>query len=133
MTRIFCRVKGPTDKVRELSAILDYNFHYNVIFGRDVLELGYKVASIPHKEREKKEADRVPYVIDLRGILRGSIVTLKEVSLGTFVFKNVDAILLELDIPQFVPVDLILGRPFFDNFRFELDLNEKSLQLTPHG
>ena len=52
MTRIFCRVKGPTDKVRELSAILDYNFHYNVIFGRDVLELGYKVASIPHKERE---------------------------------------------------------------------------------
>lgn len=127
---VYARVKGPNGKVRELSSILDFNSPYCVIFSKDAVSIGYPEAAVRPRDWQKTHPDRVPYVLDIRGIERSVMVTLSEVSLGRLVARNVSTIVLELDIPRMLPFDLILGRTFLKNFKLTLNVKAGSLSLS---
>ena len=127
---VICRVKGINGNVRELSSILDFNSEYCTIFSRDALALGYSEASFRPKQWQKLHPDRAPYILDFRGIERSVLLTLSEVSIGRMAAKNVDAVLVELDIPRIVPFDMILGRSFLKNFKLSVDVANGSMTIN---
>lgn len=124
------RVKGLNGNVRELGAILDFNSEYCAIFAKDGVALGYTDAAVPPKVWRKTHEDKVPFIVDFRGIERATIFTLAEISLGQFTAKNVETAIIELDIPTAAPFDLILGRSFLKNFRVEVDMKQGCLNLN---
>ena len=128
---LLCRVKGLNGNARELGSILDFNSEYCAIFAKDGVALGYTDAAVPPKIWRKTHEDKVPFIVDFRGIERATIFSLAEISLGQFTARNVDTVIVELDIPTAAPFDLILGRSFLKNFRVELDMKQGYLNLTP--
>lgn len=127
---VSCRAKGHGGAVRELSAIIDFNAEYSVILARDALALGYIEAGIRPKEWRNTHPDRVPMLLDLRGIERGNLVTLKEVSVGPLTAEEVDAVVVELGFPRAAPFDFVLGRSFLKDFRLEVDMKQGVLTLA---
>lgn len=125
----FSRVKGRNGVVRELGSILDFNSEYCMILSRDALALGYNEAGIRSKQWQKVHPDMARYVLDFRGIERGVLLTLNEVSLGTMVAKDVETVLVDLDLPRAAPFDLVLGRSFLKHFRFEFDIKKGTLTV----
>ncbi len=116
--------------VRELTAALDFNYPYCTILGPDAVDLGYPQAASKHVDEERLHPERTPWFTSLRGIDRGIMVTLPKVSVGHLTAKNVDAVVLELEHPRFVVVDVILGRTFLKNFKMTLDMKGRSLSLS---
>ena len=127
---VFARAKGPNGVVQELRALLDFNSPYCVMLSKDGLKLGYMEAAIRPRDWEKTHPDKVPYVLDFRGIERSVLVKLPEISIGKLVAKDVETIVIELDIPRMLPLDLILGRPFLRNFRLTFDARKGYLSLA---
>ena len=128
---IMSRVEGPLGVVRELSSLLDPNFAYSVILSRDAIDIGYPDASHRPPELERINPPLAPLVLGLRGIERSVLVTLAKVSAGGLVARNVDALVLELDLIRQLPVDLILGHTFLRNFKVTFDYDKKILQMVP--
>ena len=124
------RVKGSNCTVRELTSIFDFNSEYCAIFSRDALALGYSEASFRPKQWQKLHPDRAPYILNFRGIERSVLLTLSEVSIGRMTAKNVDAVLVELDLPRLVPFDMILGRSFLKNFKLSVDIANGSMTIN---
>lgn len=114
-----------------MSSLLDPNFAYSVILSRDAIDIGYPNASHRPVDLERINPKLAPYVLGLRGIERSVLVTLAKVSVGGLVARNVDALVLELDLIRMLPVDLILGHTFLKNFKVTLDYRKKVLQLVP--
>ena len=131
---LMSRVEGPEGAVtRELSTLLDPNFTYSVIFSRDAIDLGYPEAAFRPKEFEKTHPDRVPYVLEFRGIERSVLVKLAKVSIGTLSARDVDALIIELDLSRMIPVDLILGRTFLRHFKLSTDAEAGYMSLSASG
>jgi predicted aspartyl protease len=128
---LMSRVEGPLGVVRELTSLLDPGFAYSVILSRDAIDIGYPNASIRPIELEKIRPDIAPQVLGLRGIERSVLVTLAKVSVGGLVAKNVDALVLELDLIRLLPFDLILGHTFLKNFIVTYDYGKRTLQMEP--
>ena len=131
---LMSRVEGPEGAVtRELSTLLDPNFAYSVIFSRDAIDLGYPEAAFRPKELEKGHPDRVPNVLEFRGIDRSVMVKLAKVSIGTLFARDVDALIIELDLARMIPVDLILGRTFLRHFKLSTDVKAGYMSLSASG
>lgn len=126
----FARVKGQNGYVRELRAILDFNSPFSVMLSRDGVSLGYAEAAFRARDWQKTHPSKVPYFLDFRGIERSILLEIAEVSLGELVARDVKTIVLELDLPRMVPIDLILGRSFLDNFKLTLDSERGYLSLV---
>lgn len=126
---IFARVKGQNGRVRELSALLDLNSHYSWMLRKDAVDVGYPEAINRPEDYEAVAARRTPHVISGRGLELGILVKLEEVSIGNLVAKKLDAITLKLDFPMMLPVDLILGRNFLENFTMMIDSKAGYLSL----
>ena len=128
-TVFMSRVHGPLGTVRELSTAIDPNFAYTVIFSRDAVHLGYAAASYKPPDWASVDRTQTPYVIGLREIERSVLGTLSKVSVGRLEARNVDALVLERDLMRLLPVDLVLGRTFLQNFRVEFDMKKGVLTL----
>jgi predicted aspartyl protease len=122
-------MKESNDKVRELEAIIDFNYSYCLMLRQDATDLGYSEASHRHSGWHELRPDRAPLVLTSRGIERTILVNLKEVSLGKLAVRNVAAVVLEYDLPSMVPVDMILGQTFLKNFNLRLDQRSCTLSL----
>lgn len=127
---LICRVTGANGNVRELGSILDFNSEYCAIFTKDALELGYNEAAIPPKVWRKAHPDKVPYILDFRGMERATIFSLEQISLGQFAAKDVETAIIEMDFPVAFPFDLVLGRSFLKNFTMEVDMKRGYLTLS---
>jgi len=130
---MWCRVKGPHGRVRELSSVLDFNSAYCLMLRQDAVDVGYPEASYSHGTWRASHADRAPLIVNLRGIERTIRVTLKEVSIGELSAKDVDAVVLEYDQSPSLPSDIILGWTFLRNFRLEVDPASGYLSLNDPG
>lgn len=127
---VMSRVKGPTGLVRELQAIVDPNAEFCSMFARDGHDLGYGEAVIRPKQWQKLHPDRAPYVLDFRGIERSVLFALKEVSVGDIVVKDVDTVIVDMDIPRLVPFDMILGKTFLKHCKFTVDIPNGYFELA---
>ena len=143
---LMSRVEGPDGMAtRELSAILDPNFAYSVIFSKDAIDLGYPEAAFRPKEFEKTHPERALWVHEFRGVGRSVMVKLAKVSIGKLVARDVDALLFETQIQysvhesgrlvlaRMIPVDLILGRTFLKNFKLTTDIKAGYMSLSASG
>jgi hypothetical protein len=130
------RIEGQNGRVRELSAVLDFNSPYCVVLGADAIDLGYPEAANKHPDEQRIHPERVPWFTSMRGIDRGIMVTLRRVTLGGLTASNVDAVVLELEHPRFVTFEMILGRTFLKNFKLTVDMKKGQkgyLSLLPSG
>ena len=130
---VWCRVRGPRGRTRELSAVLDFNSAYCLMLRQDAIDVGYPEASHSHGTWRTARSDRAPLVVGLRGIERTILLTLKEVSIGELAARDVDAIVLEYDQSPSLPFDMILGWTFLRNFRLEVDPASSYLSLSHLG
>jgi len=127
---VFARVKGRNDKVREFNSVFDLNSPYCVIPPKHAVSLGFVEAAFRPRDWQKTHPRNVPYVLDLRGIERGILLKLPEISIGRLVARNIEAVVLEFEIPRQVPFDLVLGRSFLENFKLTLNPKAGFLSLT---
>ncbi len=127
---VFARVKGKNGKVRELRCILDFNSHYSWILRKDAVDVGYPEVINRPEDYEALAMNRTPHVLSARGLELGILANLAEVSIGELKAQNVDAITLKLDIPLLLPLDLILGRTFLNNFKFSVDPKTETLEIS---
>lgn len=118
---VFAKVKGPKGAVRELRAVLDFNIPFCIMFSRDLVKLGYPEAALRPKDWQRAHPMQVPYVLSFRGIERSILVKASEISVGNLTAKEVETIVIDLDLPRLVPVDLYLGRSFLNNFTLTVD------------
>ena len=109
---LMVRVEGKGGTVRELSAALDINHPYCGILTQDAIDLGYSQAANRHSDEERVAPERVPRLSSHRGLERGILVPLNKVSIGNLVARNVDAVVLEMEIPRLFTVDMTLVRSF---------------------
>ena len=123
------RIKGKNGRVRELSAVVDFNAPYCVVLAPDAVDLGYPEAANLHTSEMRIHPERVPWFTSMRGIDRGILVTLREVSLGSLTARDVDAAVLELEHPRFITFDMILGRTFLKDFRVAFDMKKGYLSV----
>jgi hypothetical protein len=126
---LFAKVKGNNGKVRELSAILDFNWHYSWILVKEAVEIGHPEVLNRPEDYEAIAARRTPHVISQRGLELTIMTTLDEVTVGDLTAFKVDAIATKLDMPLMVPVDLVLGRTFLNNFTMTIDPKAGILSL----
>jgi hypothetical protein len=125
------RIEGQNGRVRELSAVLDFNAPCCMLLFQDGIDLGYPEAANKPVDWARIHPDKVPKFITMRGIERGILVTLRKVSLGSLVAENVDAVVLELAIPRFNTFEMILGRTFLKNYKLTVDMKKGYLSLLP--
>jgi len=126
---LFARVKGKNGKIRELSTLLDFNSHYSWMLRKDGVDLGYPEVINRPEDYESVAMRKTPHVLSGRGLEQGILAQLNEVTIGSLTARNVEAIALKLDIPLMLPIDLILGRNFLNNFRLVVDPIAGSLTL----
>ena len=126
---VFARVKGRNGRVRELSALLDLNSHFSWMLRKDAVDIGNPEAINRPEDYELVAARRTPHVISSRGLELGILVSLEEVAIGNLSVKKIDAITLKMDLPMMLPVDLILGRNFLENFVVTIDSKAGYLSL----
>ena len=118
---ISVRVKGRANRVREISALLDFNTHLSWILRLDAMHLGYAEVSNKPEDYKTIAGGIVPEVLTMRGLEMGIVVSLTEVSIGTLSARNVKAFILPQDVPRLAPFDMVLGRSFMNNFKTVID------------
>lgn len=130
---ISTRMEGRNRRVREVSAVLDFNAPYCVVLAPDAIDLGYPEAANKHTDEMRIHPERVPYFTTMRGIDRGIVVTLRRVSIGPLSVSEVDAVVLELQHPRFITFDMILGRTFLKDFKMSVRMKGEGgyLSLVP--
>lgn len=127
------RVLGRNGNVREVSSMIDFNSEYCAIFSKDAVALGYNEAAIPPKVWQKSHPDKVPLILDFRGIERATIIPLARVSLGGHAVNDVESAIMEMDLPIMVPFDMVLGRSFLKNFKVGLDMKKGYIDIEPQS
>jgi hypothetical protein len=130
---VWCRVRGPRGRTRELSTVLDFNSAYCLMLRQDAIDVGYPEASHSHGTWRTARSDRAPLIVGLRGIERTILVTLVEVSIGELAARGVDAIVLEYDQSPSLPFDMIPRWTLLRNFRLEVDPASGYLSLSQHS
>ncbi len=130
---VICRIEGPTGVARELSAILDFNSTYCLLFAKDAIDIGYPAAASRPREWRGVYPDQAPYLLGLRGIESSILVRLKKVSVGNLVFENVEATALGMEPARMLPFDMILGRSFLKNVKLSFDGDAGYLTISKHA
>ena len=128
-TFVFARVKGRNGAFRDLRAVLDFNAPYCLLFSKDGLSLGYTEAVLRPRDWQKNNPQLAPVVLNFRGLERSILLGLEEVSLGSLVARNVGAVVLELELYRLLPMEMILGRSFLDNFILTVDAGKGYISL----
>jgi hypothetical protein len=126
---VSARVEGERGAVRELSAVLDLNAPYCTILAQDAIDLGYSQGGNKHSDQERLTPERVPRVAGMQGIQRGILVKIRRVSIGPLVARDVDALVLELEHPRFIPFDFVLGRTFLKDFKLTVEIGKGYVSL----
>lgn len=127
---VMARIKGKTNRVREVTAILDFNNSMSWMIRLDAIHLGYSEAANRPEDYKTIADANVPEVLTIRSLELGIALNLAEVSIGDLSAKNVRAFILPVDIPRLIPVDLVLGRSFLNNFKMVFDPKAGYLTLT---
>jgi len=127
---VTARVEGQMGIVRELSSLIDFNSPYCTILNTDAIDMGYPKGANRPSDEERDHPEDTPRFCTASAIQRGMKITLPRVSVGQLVARNVDAVILELEHPRFLPFDFRLGRTFLKNFKLTLDMKKKSVSLT---
>lgn len=118
---VFARVEGEYGVVRELSAMIDLNSTYCLLFAKDAIDLGYPQAANRAREFRSVRPDECPYLLGMRGIESSILFTLKKVSVGNLTFQNVKTVSLEMEPARMLPFDMILGQSFLKNTTLHYD------------
>ncbi|MHB2036402.1 MAG: hypothetical protein ACYCPW_06625 [Nitrososphaerales archaeon] len=116
-----CRVEGPTGKVRELSAVVDFNSTYCIMPTKDAIDIGYPSTANRPREWRSPYPDQAPYLLGMRGVEQGILIKLKRVSVGNIFFENVETVALEMELSRMLPFDFILGRSFIRDLNVTYD------------
>jgi hypothetical protein len=127
---ITARVEGKQGRIRELSALLDFNTHFTWIFRLDALHLGYPEVNHRPEDYKSFSSSSTGEILSLRGIELSIQVQLTKISIGKLSASNIRAFILPLNVPLDFPIDLILGRSFLDKFRVVFDPKAGYLSLT---
>lgn len=127
---VMCRIGGTVNRTRELTALVDFNSTYCMIFAHDAVFLGY--SDVANRAREWREVfpHKTPYLTSFRGVERGILIKLKQVSIGPLSAEDVGAVSLEFEPSTLLPCDFILGRSFLDKFKVTYDGRAKSLTIS---
>ena len=126
---VMCRTWGKDGKTAEIGALLDFNYHYCCISRGAALALGFPEGASTPSNYAALRPDRVPTIIGFRGLETGILITLPRVSLGPLEARNVETIVFELDLPKFLPADMVLGNTFLKNFRLSIDYDKGYVSL----
>ncbi len=127
---VVCRITGPNNHSRELTALIDFNATYTLMYAHDAIYLGY--SDVANRAREWREIfpQKTPYLLSFRGVERGIMISLKRVSIGGFAAQDVTAVSLEAEPSLLLPYDVVLGRSFLDKFKVTYDGKAKTLSIS---
>ena len=126
---VFCRVKGPSGKVVETTALLAPSYEGCVIIRKDAVRLGYPLVTFRPEDLHDTNPEEVVNIISTRGIELATAISLKEVSVGGLKAQDVDAVVMKAQLPHSVPVGMFLGHSFLKHFRLEVDPGGRSFSL----
>jgi hypothetical protein len=126
---LISKVKGANGVVREFTTVLDNNWPYSYLPKMDALQLGYSAVANRPQEWVTLYPAQVATIVSIRGIEMCTLVSLKEVSVGRLVAKDVQAIVSHLETPPIIPVDVVLGQTFLKNFKMIIDSKAGTLTL----
>lgn len=117
---LFVRIRGERG-VREYRAVLDTGCAYCMIPRKDALDLGYPATYEPIMPDTGEGGTAVTnsYIIQV------PIITLKEVSVGELVVKDLRTVAYDLPVPS--GVDVVLGVNFLKNFKVTFDFKDEAL------
>ena len=127
---VFARVEGEYGVIRELSAIVDFNSTYCLLFAKDAIDIGYSQAANRAREYRSLRPDEAPYLLGMRGIESGILFALKKVTVGDMTVENVNAISLELEPARMLPFDMILGQSFLKNATLHYDGKNGTVSIS---
>ena len=127
---VSARVESQQRVVRELGAVFDFNSPYCIILGQDAIDMGYPRAANRFSDEERDHPELTPRFTTMSGIQRGMKLSLRKVTVGGLVARNVDAVTLELEHPRFITFEFLLGRSFLKNFKMTVDIKKKFISLT---
>jgi len=127
---IFVTLKGRNDVSIEFLALISTASDFCVIPRMDAYLLGYaEVVSDPSSEM----ITRPPYLLTLvspTGYADAPHITIKEVSVGSLVYKDIDFI--AYDIPRETRFDVILGKSFLEKAKVKIDYQTRTIEFEEH-
>ena len=126
---VFCRLKGPSGKTRETTALLVPSYERCVVLKKDAVQLGYPIVTLRPEDLHDTNPEEVVNVVSTRGIETATAITLKEVSVGDLKAEGVEAVVMKTQLPHSVPVGMFLGRSFLRHFRLEVDPSSGTFSL----
>ncbi len=126
---VFCRLKGPNGKVRENTALIAPSYEHCMVLRKDAAQLGYPSVTFRPEDWQDTNPTEVTYLVSTKGIETGTLIDLKEVSVGPLKAEGVKAVVTKADLPHSVPVSMFLGRSFLRNFRLGVDPGGSSFTL----
>ena len=130
---VFCRMKGPGGRVREVPAILAPSYEYCLVLKNDAMQLGYSSVTFRQEDWADISPAEVLHITSTKGIEVATLIKLKEVAVGPLKAENVEAIVTKSEFPMLVPVGAFLGRSFLRHFRLDVDPKSDTFSLDPTG
>lgn len=127
---VFCRLKGPYGKIREVQAVLEPSFDRCIVLRGDAIHCGYPSVTYRPEDWQDTSPKDVSMVISIKGVELGTYITLKEVSVGSLKAENVEACVTKMEFPGMIPYSAFLGRSFLKHFKLEADPETKTFTLT---
>ena len=127
---VFCRMTGPTGRVREVQAVLEPSFDRCIVLKGDAVQMGYPSVTYRQEDWQDTSPTEVSMVISIKGVELGTYVTLKEVSVGSLKAENVEAVVTKAEFPGMIPASAFLGRSFLKHFKLEVDAKSNTFSLT---
>jgi len=127
---VFCRLTGPTGRVREVPAVLEPSFDACIVLKGDAVQLGYPSVTYRPEDWQDTSPTEVSMVTSIKGVELATFVTLKEVSIGSLKVENVKAAVTKAEFPGMIHAAAFLGRSFLDHFKLEVDPKAKTFTLT---
>jgi hypothetical protein len=118
---VFVRLKGPTGRVREVSAVIEPSYEYCLMLRNDAATIGYPSVTSRPEDWADAFPNEVVNILSFRGIELGTLVKIKEVSIGPLKAENVEAVVTKSEFSITSPVGMFLGRSFLKHFKLEVD------------
>lgn len=128
---VFCRLKGPGGRVREVPAILAPSYKYCLVLKNDAMQLGYSSVTFRQEDWADVSPKDVLYITSTKGIELATRVNIREISVGPLRAENVDAVVTKAEFPMLVPVGAFLGQSFLNHFKLEVDPASSTFTLSP--
>jgi hypothetical protein len=127
---VYCRLMGPTGRVREVPAILEPSFDTCLVLRGDAVQLGYPSVTYRPEDWQDTSPTEVSMVISIKGVELGTFLKLKEVSIGSLKAENVEAVVTKAEFPGMIHAAAFLGRSFLKHFKLEVDPKTNTFSLT---